>query len=230
MKRLVIVLILLFAAAIIFAQSPAAVVKEMTGTVELKKSESSGWVAAKVGDKIEKSTIISTGFKSTAILTVGSSTLTVRPLTRLALEDLLSQNETETVNIKLNTGRIRAEVSPPAGRKANFNVQTPSSTASVRGTSFAMDTVSLKVITGTVSYTPSSSRAAARPVMVNAGQESLIDADTGIAVTPMAAAEAAFLEVSGRGTGAGSRSGVPSSKGSTGESGLTIDVELKPKK
>jgi len=192
MKRTFFALIILITTVSAFAQNPTAVIKEFTGTVELKQGGSSNWVPARAGAAIQKSTIVSTGFRSTAILTVGNSTLTVHPLTRLTLEELMSQNQTETIELKLNTGKVRAEVAPPSGGKTNFNVQSPSATASVRGTSFTMDSNSLQVQTGAVGYSSSGA-----PVTVSAGNESYVDAD-GNVVTALAALEAAFPDMSGR--------------------------------
>jgi len=189
MKRITIFLLLLFGAVLVlYAQNPEAYIREMTGTVELKLPGTADWIPAKVGDRIGESTIISTGFRSSAVLAVGNSTLVVRALTRLDLKALVNQNETETVNIGLSTGRMRADVNPPAGSITNFSVQTPSATASVRGTVFDMNTVTIQVHEGTVAFVPSGD-SASRPVMVNAGQESWVDADTGAAINPFAAAE-----------------------------------------
>jgi hypothetical protein len=191
MKKTV-MLILFLICAFVFADTLAsqARISEMTGTVELKKAGTENWLPAKTGDNIEKSTVISTGFKSTAILSVGNSTIIVRPLTRLSVEELVNQNDTETINIGLNAGRVRVEVKPPAGGKASFSSQSPSATASVRGTVFEMDTVSLRVIEGAVSYAPSRG-ALKRSVTVSAGRESRLDTDTGMALLPMDASREA---------------------------------------
>jgi len=193
MKKLFIAAILLTTACFAFApllaaQMPTAVIKELTGTVELKISGSADWVPANTGDIIDKSTIISTGFKSVANIAIGNSTLHVRPITRLSLEELMSNNDTETIDINLNTGRIKVEVSPPAGSRANLTIQTPSAVASVRGTSFEMDTVSIQVLTGAVSYASSDSPAD-RPVTIIAGQGTFFDTETGTVLNPMAAAD-----------------------------------------
>ncbi|MDR2730076.1 MAG: FecR family protein [Treponema sp.] len=188
MKQFLIFILLALPAGFLSAQNTEAVIKEMTGTVELKRSGSADWVSAKAGDRIGKDTVVSTGFKSTAILSAGNSTIVVRPLTRLSLAELISQNETETINVSLTTGRVRVEVNPPAGGRANFTVQTPSSTASVRGTAFEMNTVNIQVLNGAVNYSPASGTFN-RTVTVNSGQESWTDAVTGDAVHPMTAAE-----------------------------------------
>jgi len=184
-------MIMLNMAALVFAQNPGAHIREMTGTVELKVPGVVEWKAAAVGEPISEATIISTGFKSTAILAVGNSTLIVRPLTRMSLDLLISRDETETINIGLSTGRVRAEVKAPTGSKAAFSVTTPTTTASVRGTVFEMDTANIQVHEGAVSYNlTGGGELAIRPVMVSAGQESWVDTDTGKTVSPMAAAEA----------------------------------------
>jgi len=99
----------------------------------------------------------------------------------MTLESLINQNETDTINLGLTTGRVRADVKPPAGTKTNFSVQTPAATASVRGTVFDLDTAAVRVIEGTVSFQPSGDLAR-RPVMVSAGQQFWIDSDSGEAV------------------------------------------------
>jgi len=188
MKRLLLTMLLLAGAVFAFAQNSTAVIREVTGTVELKRGGSADWTAARAGDRIDKATMVSTGFKSFATLAVGNSILTVRPLTRLSLEELINMDTTENVNISLSTGRVRVEVSPPAGQRTNFTVRSPIATASVRGTSFEIDTNTIRVMEGTVSYASAGSPAA-YSVSVSAGQESWVDADASAALNPMDAAE-----------------------------------------
>jgi hypothetical protein len=188
MKHFVIFILFALPAGFLFAQNPEALIREKSGTVELKTSASADWTAAQVGDRIGKNTIVSTGFKSIALLAVGNSTITVRPLTRLSLAELINRNETETINVNLNTGRVRVDVNPPVGSRANFTVQTPSAVASVRGTAFNMNTAAIQVLKGAVNYKPANGTYV-RSVMVNAHQESRIDTDTGSVVNPMTAAK-----------------------------------------
>jgi len=192
MKHFFVLMLLVCGATLVFAQKPEAFIREITGTVELKMPGSEKWVAAKQGDRIQEATTISTGFKSMAMLSIGNSTLLVRALTRMSLEALMSQDQTDTINLGLTTGRVRADVKPPAGSKINFSVQSPSATASVRGTVFDLNIVAIRVIEGTVSFQPPGD-SAQRPVMVGAGQQSWVDTDTGQILTPIAAAEASLL-------------------------------------
>jgi ferric-dicitrate binding protein FerR (iron transport regulator) len=129
-----------------------AVIRETSGTVEIKAPGSSAWVSAVPGTRIEKNAVISTGFKSAALIALGNSTLTVRPLTRLSLEELVRNQGDEQVGLFLQTGRVRADVKAPAGGRTQFNVKNPSATASVRGTSFELSTLDLTVEEGTVEY------------------------------------------------------------------------------
>lgn len=125
-------------------------IREFTGEVELKHAGSASFVAASVGATVASNTIISTSFKSTAVIAIGSSVITVSPLTRLTLAEIQSAGNTESVNVNLQAGRVRVDVKPPAGTRANFTVQSPSATASVRGTTFEMDSQNLFVNEGTV--------------------------------------------------------------------------------
>jgi len=149
------------------------VIRDLTGEVELKRLGSSAFVPASAGDAVSSNTIISTGFRSTAIIVIGSSVITVRPLTRLTLAEIQSAENTENVNVNLQTGRVRVEVKPPAGTKTNLNVQSPSATASVRGTTFEMDTHNLNGIEGKILL----SGVSGAGVLVTGGNSSSINID-----------------------------------------------------
>jgi len=138
----------------LFAQN--GVIKELSGTVELKPAGTSDFIPAKAGDPVAKDTIVSTGFKSSALIQMGSSLITARPLTRLSLAELSSSGGTEVINVSLQTGRVRVDVDPPAGTRTSMAVRGPSATASVRGTSFEFDTYSLNVLKGKVAFYPNS--------------------------------------------------------------------------
>ena len=134
----------------VYAQS--GVIKELAGTVEIKDSGAASFVAARQGDTVSENTIISTGFRSSALIELGSASITVRPLTRLSLAEIRSSAGTETLNLTLQAGRIKVDVKPAAGIKTLATVQSSVATAAVRGTSFEMDTRKLRVLEGTVGY------------------------------------------------------------------------------
>ena len=201
MKRILALLLILTGAAMCYgqspAQSPAALIQELTGTVEIKKASSAEWVAAKAGDSLEKSTIISTGLKSMALLAVGSSKVTVKALTRLSLEELMNRDETEAINIGLRSGRVQLDIKAPTGSKALFTVQAPPATASVRGTVFDMAPMYIAVKEGSVVYRGTGEPE--RPVRVQGGQSSKIN-ENGRAVNPYIARESerAFPALAGQ--------------------------------
>jgi len=149
------------------------IIRELTGEVELKRSGASAFVPASAGDIISSNTVVSTGFRSTAIISIGSSVITVRPLTRLTLAEIQSAENTENVNVNLQSGRVKVEVKPPAGIKTNLRVQSPSVTASVRGTTFEMDTRNLKGIEGKILL----SGAYGAGVLVTGGNSSYVNID-----------------------------------------------------
>jgi hypothetical protein len=60
MKRNVLAVVLVLAAAGVFAQS--GVIKEMTGTVEVKGAGTAAFSPAKTGEQVKEDTIVSTGF------------------------------------------------------------------------------------------------------------------------------------------------------------------------
>jgi len=186
-KTFFVVLLSAVITAGVFGQN--GVIRELTGEVEIKSAGASSFTAAKAGDTVARDTIVSTGFRSTAVIVIGSSTITVRPLTRLSLAEIQSASDAENVNVNLQTGRVRVDVRPPAGTRANFTVQSTTASASVRGTSFEFDTVNLSVTEGTVSFGSASGMPA---VMVQAGGSSFIGTD-GNAVDPAEVSAAALL-------------------------------------
>jgi hypothetical protein len=214
MKKIFLVVLLFTAAVCVFAQSPAGVIRELSGDVQLKYAGSANFTAARVGSEIAQNTIVSTGFKSTAIIAVGGTVITVRPLTRLSLAEIQSSSETETLNVNLQAGRVRVDVNPPAGMKASTTVQSPSATASVRGTSFEFDTLNLKVNEGTVAYSGNFGPA----TMVSAGASSFIQVG-GTSAEPTAVVAASLTPPVSVGTPAAG----PSSTPSLGGVGIQID-------
>jgi hypothetical protein len=147
MKGFVIVLMILSGG---FLRAQEAYIREFSGTVEVQLPGAAVWTAAETGRRITDNTRISTGFKSTASIVLGNSTIIVRPLTRLSLEELRNIEGNEEARLYLQSGRIRVNVNPPAGGKIGFTVRSPMITASVRGTSFDFDGVNLRVDEGQV--------------------------------------------------------------------------------
>jgi hypothetical protein len=134
---------------------------------------------------------------------VGNSTITVRPLTRLSLEEIIRSQNGEQVNLYLQTGRVRAEVNPPSGGTVNFSVRSPSVTASVRGTSFDFDTENLRVAEGRVQY----SLANGRQVYVDERERSYVDEANNRVASPFEAAREDVTPSLPPGSGSGNPAG-----------------------
>jgi hypothetical protein len=155
----------------IFAQN--GIITGVAGLVEIKPAGSANFRNARTGEKVFADTIISTGFRSTALVQTAGALLTVKPLTRLTLAEIGSSSGTETINIKLAAGRVRVDVTPPAGTRASMTVSSPSATASVRGTSFEFDVQRITVLHGKVIFRGSNGRA----ITVSAGGTGEVTAD-----------------------------------------------------
>jgi len=195
MKKIMLTVLLLTAAVFALssqsnAQSEAqeGIIRDLTGKVELKHSGSANFIPAKAGDAVMRDTIISTDFKSIAIIAIGSSTISVQPLTRLTLSEIKRIEETENIELRLHTGKVRVEVKPPAGNKANFILTSPTSTASVRGTSFEFDGRNLTVAEGAVVFRGNNGMT----VVVPADNASYVSADEK-AVNPVIISESKLL-------------------------------------
>jgi hypothetical protein len=176
MKKVSIGMVLLMGAVFLGAQTrPAAVIRELTGTVEVKAPGAVEWKTAVMGQTLERASLISTGFRSTALITIGNSTITVRPLTRLSLEEIVAGQNEEQVTLNLRAGRIRADVKPPVGGRTDFSVRSPTATASVRGTVFDFDGTRLSVEEGRVHLSGESVTGA----YVGKGHATAADPETG---------------------------------------------------
>jgi hypothetical protein len=154
-------------------------IQEIHGTVEIKRPGASQWEAAQTGQVLDTAAFISTGFRSTALVTIGSSTLTVRALTRLSLEELMAAQNGERITVNLRAGRVRANVKPPDGGRTSFTVRSPVATASVRGTIFDFDGFRLRVEEGRVYF----SGANGAGVYIREGHAAAADPETGKTTT-----------------------------------------------
>ncbi|MDR2303979.1 MAG: FecR family protein [Treponema sp.] len=152
----------------------------ISGTVEVQEPGSVTWKPAEAGMVVGKDTVISTGFRSSAHVSLENSSLIIRPLTRLTLEEIVQQEDTEEVKLYLQTGRVRAEVKPAAKGRIGLTMRAPIATASVRGTVFEFDTVNLTVESGQVQY----SGVNGQTVYVDQGEWTYVDESENRIVSP----------------------------------------------
>jgi hypothetical protein len=224
MKKTLVVFLMFACLWSAFAQTMEARFLEVTGTVEIKEANSSEWKRAAPGTLTGRNTVISTGLKSSAVISIGSSRLDVRPLTMLTLAELTQRGNGEETTLYLRTGRVRAAVTPPTGQSVDFTVGSPTVTASVRGTSFEFDGKRLRVDEGRVLLAGSGGQ----KVYVAEAQQSYVDENNQNRIVPPFEAEAALLrpvipELNSTGTGV--RSPARGSPGS-GISGSGIRIYI----
>ncbi|HAP42729.1 MAG: hypothetical protein A2087_04920 [Spirochaetes bacterium GWD1_61_31] len=185
MKRKLILGLVLLALACSLAVAQEARITEIAGRVEYQLPGAS-WRPARVGDALPRGTVISTGFKSSAKLQVANAVITVNPVTRLTIEQLVQTSGSNQAQLFLLAGRVSAEVTPQANTTTEFRVSSPTATASVRGTGFQFDGVNLLVGHGAVELrTP-----LAQTRLVAAGEFTYV-AETGQVATPAAVPQGA---------------------------------------
>lgn len=147
-------ILICFLAALFVVPTLSAVeaqITELDGRVELRGSAGEDWVDAEVGMIVPVGATISTGFGASAVLALTEDTdLRVDSLSRLTIEELIEREGVLESDIDLPVGRVEGEVRRTEERDTQFEVRSPTATASVRGTSFAFDGVNVQVFEGQV--------------------------------------------------------------------------------
>lgn len=116
------------------AEDLTAVVTRIEKRVEVQKG-GAAWEPAvpkmrlAVGDKIH------TGFRATATVRFADgSVIDIKPMSMVMLQKLEDANGKVKNRVWLKVGELSAKVERPLGTPADFQVKTPTTTASVRGT------------------------------------------------------------------------------------------------
>ena len=121
--------LLLFAATAAMADITVVSVK---GTAAYSVGDK--WLPLGAGAKIKEGSKVSTGIKSTIVLKLANSTVTVEPLSMMKIyEDKITPDSSNT-RIALRRGGLKTEVNKMHQVKTTFKVATPVATSSVRGT------------------------------------------------------------------------------------------------
>lgn len=131
---------LLFLVSVIFiafsaisASAMEATVVSTTGKTELQQPNGD-WVQLKTGDKLEKGSVIQTGFKSELVLQIKGTKVTVSPLSRLTIEQVAEKDTKDETRLYIDSGALKADVQKSENRRVGFTVRSSVATASVRGT------------------------------------------------------------------------------------------------
>ena len=152
MKKSIFFILLILLPVFYSFSADVPTVKQIQGKVEIKNSQS-GWVKAEKGMKVSPGALISTGFRSNAVIELDNSELYIKQLTRMSIENLSRKQNTVNTKLNLQLGRIKADVKSAKGLKHDFTVRTPVSTAAVRGTIFNSGLRNIIVDNGRISYT-----------------------------------------------------------------------------
>ena len=106
---------------------------DIKGKVELS-TDGTTWRPAQKNDTLTPGTIISTSFKSEAVVSIGESVISVKPLSRMTIEMLYEKDGNTASSVYLSVGKVHAKAKASENKKVGFTVKSPSATASVRGT------------------------------------------------------------------------------------------------
>lgn len=126
-------------AAVLFAgaSSPIAAqeatIKSIDGDAEVKFGEDGEFEEAEEGMKLNRGDYLTTGFMSEVVLEFDDAEVTVGQLTQLVLNEFFEEGNLRKTSLYMRIGSVEAHVKPKAAIRSDFNVVTPTVTASVRG-------------------------------------------------------------------------------------------------
>lgn len=152
-KSLLFSAVVLSLGGLVWGAEPQAVLTQIKGKVEVKAPGTKAWVPATEGQVLDQAATLSTGFDASVVVVMDKNTLQVKPLTRITIDKLVEEAGVVKTSTFLRVGSVSASVKSAEGVKQEFKVQSPYSTASVRGTQFNYDGVSLQVTEGQVGLT-----------------------------------------------------------------------------
>ena len=111
------------------------------GEVAVRHGASASFIAAVDGEVLNAGDAIRTGTDSRAVLTYfEGSTVTIEPNTELSIDAAAAQGSDTVVQMTQTLGRTWHVVTKVVTGDSKYEVRTPASTASVRGTSFEVTT------------------------------------------------------------------------------------------
>lgn len=114
-----------------------ALAMEVIGKVSWSGDGGTIWQAMKVDDVLPAGAMIQTGLRSSAGLRVGrNATILVRPLASVSLPEVVEEGSTLRTRVAIKRGQADIKVDQ-AGLTNDFEVITPTSVISVRGTEYS---------------------------------------------------------------------------------------------
>jgi hypothetical protein len=112
------------------------------GNVLVMKAGTNNWIEAQIGMSLEEDDIIAVGNDSLAVITFfDGTTIELAASTNIEIKDLEPANaeSIKTISIKQEIGRTVSRVKKLVDTGARYQIETPSGTAVVRGTTMVID-------------------------------------------------------------------------------------------
>jgi len=164
------------------ALAAATTVTIISGDIQVRHGATASFVSATDGEVLVAGDTLRTGGDSRAVLTYfEGSTVSIEPNSELTIEKAAALTDGSTIVLmQQNFGRTWHVVTKLISGSSRYEVRTPSSTASVRGTIFAVDVyvdadgpgATVTTSEGVVVHSAAGPAGAASAVRVTAGQES----------------------------------------------------------
>jgi len=152
------------------------------GTVQIKH-EGGIWTSAETGMFLFQSDAIRTGEDTYAsVILFGNSIIRLDNNTEILLKEIIQQAETTNITIEQETGRTWNAIKKISGID-NYEVQTPNTVASVRGTTFNVDlttsgSTNISVVNGTVNISRFENGTIGDTIVVNGNESVLIESES----------------------------------------------------
>jgi hypothetical protein len=118
-----------------FAQDVSATIIALEGDVTVKTDDSAEWKPAAINQQLRQGAYIMTAFESNCeIEFMDKSKMKIRELSKIQVNKFTSELKKVDTEVTLYNGKVRATVHKDVDKNTNFQVKTPVSTISVRGT------------------------------------------------------------------------------------------------
>jgi hypothetical protein len=160
-------LILIFAGALIIQSRPGtrvsqeAILEQVEGPVQIFPADSDTWQPASIGESVKVGDRIATGPLANATLAFfDGSTTVLEAETKITLvrSNIKRDGSGKVIVLHQEVGQTYSRVQPLLDPDAHFEIETPTTVASARGTEFALEvevdgTTLVKVVKGLVDVT-----------------------------------------------------------------------------
>lgn len=117
------------------AQDVSAKIVALEGDVTVKADDASAWTPASLNQELRQGAYVMTAFESNCELEfMDKSKMKVKELSKIQVNKFTSELKKVDTEVTLYNGKVRATVHKDVDKNTNFQVKTPVSTISVRGT------------------------------------------------------------------------------------------------